>query len=156
MTSWQSFRDDGGEMAAKVEARFRNHKHHVMATLRADGSPRVSGTEVDLRSGQAFLGSMWQARKALDLLRDPRVAVHSNPTDEHMVGGDAKFSAVAAEVPDDDPDKVEVAEHQPDERFHLFRLELTEAVLTEVDEEAGLLHVHVWRPGQGVRTTSRK
>jgi hypothetical protein len=156
MSSWQMFTDEGGEMAAKVEARFRNHKHHVMATLRADGSPRVSGTEVDLRGGQAYLGSMWRARKALDLLRDPRVAVHSNPSDPDMVGGDAKFSAVAAEVPDDHPDKRAVAEHQPDDRFHMFRLDLTEVVLTEVDEAAGLLVVHVWQPGQGVIATSRR
>lgn len=155
MASWKTFCDEAPELAPEVEARFRANKHHIIATLRADGSPRVSGTEVDLRGGHAYLGSMWQARKALDLLRDPRVAVHSNPSDPDMVGGDAKFSAVATEVPDDDPDKAAIAEHQPDEQFHFFRLDLTEVALTEVDEEAGLLFVHLWRPGQPVQTTSR-
>jgi len=158
--TWQTFRDEAPEVAAKVEARFRAHTHHVMATLRADGSPRVSGTEVVLDGDDLFLGSMWRSRKALDLRRDPRVAVHSNPGDETMEGGDAKLSAFAAEVPDDHPAKVALRGEEadgdggPPEPFHLFRLDLREVVLTEVDQEAGVLHVHLWRPGHGISSTT--
>jgi hypothetical protein len=157
MATWKTFMEEAGELAEKVEARFRANTHHVMATIRADGAPRVSGTEVDLRGEHVYLGSMWRARKALDLQRDPRVAVHSNPSDSHMVGGDAKFSAVAEEVPDDDAAKADVrADQQPPEPFHLFRLDLLEVVLTEVDEDAQELHVHLWRPGWAIRTTVLK
>jgi hypothetical protein len=154
MTNWKTFEDEAPDMAGKVAARFRAHKHHVMATIRADGSPRMSGTEVELDSGEAYLGSMWRARKARDLLRDPRVAVHSNPGEETMEGGDAKFSATATEVPDGDPAKERIREVLgPPEPFHYFRLDLDDVVLTEADAEEGALYVHHWRPGAGVSTT---
>jgi hypothetical protein len=156
MASWKDFKDECPELAGKVEARLRAHKHHVMATVRRDGAPRVSGTEVEISDDELYLGSMWEARKALDLRRDPRLAVHANPGDDSMAGGDAKFSAIAVEVPDGDPAKERLRDDvAPPEPFHQFRLDLTEVVLTEVDQEAELLHVHLWRPGQGVRTTSR-
>jgi hypothetical protein len=156
MASWKDFKDECPELAGKVEARLRAHKHHVMATVRRDGAPRVSGTEVEISDDELFLGSMWEARKALDLRRDPRLAVHANPGDGSMAGGDAKFSAIAVEVVDGDPVDERLNDGDvPPEPSHRFRLDLTEVVLTEVDQEAELLHVHLWRPGEGVRTSSR-
>jgi hypothetical protein len=156
MASWKDFKDQCPELAGKVEARLRAHKHHVMATVRRDGAPRVSGTEVEISDDELHLGSMWEARKAIDLRRDPRLAVHANPGDGSMEGGDAKFSAIAVEVPDGGPAAEDVGDDGADaEPSHRFRLDLTEVVLTEVDQEAELLYVHLWRPGQGVRTTSR-
>jgi hypothetical protein len=154
MANWKTFVEEAPEMAAAVVARLTAHKHHVMATLRADGSPRVSGTEVVITDDELYLGSMWRARKALDLLRDPRVAVHSNPGDESMDGGDARLDARATEVHDGDPAKESVRTTvQPPEPFHLFRLDLVDVVLIEVDHDAEALITHLWRPGAGVTTT---
>jgi hypothetical protein len=154
MTNWKTFEDEAPDMAAKVGARLRAHKHHVMATLRADGSPRVSGTEVELFEGEAYIGSMWQARKARDLMRDGRVAVHSNPGEETMEGGDAKFSASATEVPDGHPAKERIRDVLgPPEPFPFFRLDLHDVVLTEIRPEEDALLVHLWRPGREVTTT---
>ena len=77
-----------------MEARLRAHRHRVLATLRRDGSPRVSGTEVQLHddgpaAGMLLLGSMPRSRKGADMAHDPRVALHSNPGDGSMVGADA-------------------------------------------------------------------
>ena len=72
-----------------------------MATLRADGAPRISGTEVEFEDGQVFLGSGDDARKTLDLLRDPRVAIHSptrDPESESSWAGEAKLNGVAVQV----------------------------------------------------------
>ncbi len=55
------------------------HQHKVIATLRRDGSPRVSGNELRFIDGEVWLGMMPGSVKALDLLRDPRVAVHGAP-----------------------------------------------------------------------------
>ena len=157
MANWMTFTTEAPDLAEKVEARLRAHTHHVMATLRVDGSPRVSGTEVEIDSDELYIGSMWHARKALDLLRDGRMAVHTNPGDETMDGGDAKLRATAILVDDGEPAKEDRRqENQALEPYHLFRLELEDVVLTEVDQEAEMLHVHLWRPGRGVRTTSRR
>jgi hypothetical protein len=156
MTSWQQFSDEAPELAQAIGARFTATKHHVLATLRADGSPRVSGTEVRVYRDQLTLGSMWQARKALDLQRDGRFALHANPGDGSMTGGDAKISGHATEV----TDAAELAAYfdnvNPPEPSHLFRLELHDATLTTVDEEAGILYVRTWRPGEEVRVFERR
>ena len=86
------------ELALAVRARFEATKHHVLATLRSDGAPRVSGTEVIIGGDVLALGSMWRAVKALDLRRDGRFALHSNPGDGSMEGGDAKVSGTAVEL----------------------------------------------------------
>ncbi|MET7468822.1 pyridoxamine 5'-phosphate oxidase family protein [Micromonospora sp. NPDC005222] len=82
MTWWSDLVAAEPEFAARVRARFAVRKHGTMATVRRDGSPRISGTEFEFGDdGQLRLGSMAGAVKALDLRRDPRVALHS-PTED--------------------------------------------------------------------------
>ncbi|SHM97975.1 pyridoxamine 5'-phosphate oxidase [Cryptosporangium aurantiacum] len=155
MAKWEQFSAEAPELAEAVKARFTATKHHVMATLRADGSPRVSGTEVDFFGPDLIMGSMWQARKALDLRRDGRVAIHANPGDGTMAGGDGKISGVAVEVVDKEELAAFVDDRHPPEPFHLFRIDLREAVLTSVDHERNLMIVELWRPGRPVQRTER-
>ena len=81
MASWADFEQAKPEFAARVRALLSARKHLTMATLRADGSPRISGTEVEFAGGELRIGSMPGAVKALDLRRDPRVAIHG-PTND--------------------------------------------------------------------------
>jgi hypothetical protein len=144
---WVTFTAEAPDLAAAVEARLRATKHHVLATLRADGSPRVSGTEVDLWEGELVAGSMWGAVKARDLLRDGRFAVHANPGDGSMEGGDAKVSGVAEAIEDPEVLGRYVGDRHPPEPFHLFRLRLTDAVLTALHPDGDRLVVTTWHPG---------
>jgi hypothetical protein len=95
-----------------------------------------------------WIGSMPGARKALDLRRDSRMALHS-PTvdppegDESAWAGEAKLAGVAVEVPRTDSD----------DTSHRFRIALTEAVLTRVAGD-GLL-ITSWHPGRGVQEHRR-
>ena len=70
MATWEEFSAEAPELAAAARRGFQAARHHVLATLRRDGSPRVSGTEVDFRGPDLALGSMGGARKAADLRRD--------------------------------------------------------------------------------------
>ena len=70
----------------------------MLGTLRADGSPRLSGIEVTFRDGDLWLGMMPDSLKALDLRRDPRVALHSATVDPELVEGDARISGLAVEA----------------------------------------------------------
>ena len=58
------------ELAAAVQRCFDAHIHKTLATLRTDGSPRVSGQEMSFRDGNVWLGMMPDSRKARDLQRD--------------------------------------------------------------------------------------
>src|SRR4051812_36828056 len=156
MSDWKQITEQAPELAGRVEHAFAQHKHKVMATLRADGSPRISGTELDFTDEGVWLGSMPGAMKALDLQRDPRVAVHSAPIDLTMVIPDVKIAGRAIELTDE-AEKQAWAGARPDGvppgPFHLFRLDITEVVATWVADDQ--LHVESWREGRGVARVAR-
>ena len=154
MTSWRNLADDAPDLAARVRSRLEAHQHHVLATVTLIGSPRVSGTEVGWWDEHLWMGSMWRSRKALDLRSDPRFALHSNPGDGSMAGGDAKINGTAREVAKDDPQRIALIEKvSPPEPFHLFWLDLSQVVLTSLDGDR--LRIETWRPGQGVSVQER-
>ena len=155
MASWQELTQDAPEFAARVQARFDAGTNKTLATLRRDGSPRISATELAFADGQVSLGMMPRSVKLADVRRDPRVAVHS-PTLEppkDMAGwlGDAKLAGVLVQI---DPP----GEPHPEGAF--FRLDVTEAVLTYVTNSqpggpVDLLVVESWHPGVGHRRRAR-
>src|SRR3954467_11068882 len=98
MARWREIESSEPAFAERVKARFDAHKHKTMATLRKDGSPRISGTECRFEDGELWIGSMWKAGKALDLQRDPRFAMHSATVDPDDWGGEAKIAGTAEEI----------------------------------------------------------
>jgi hypothetical protein len=119
-----------------------------MATLRRDGSPRISGTEVEFAGGQLQIGSMSGAVKALDLQRDPRVAIHG-PTEDPPPGaparwiGEAKIAGIATEVE---------SESTP----HRFIVDVREAVITHLNEAGNRLVIESWTAERGYRSLERE
>lgn len=153
--TWASFASAEPDFARTVEERFRAFTHHVLVTLRRDGSPRTCGLEADLRHGELWLGMMYGSLKARDLHRDPRFALQANPGEgTGMGGGDVRISGRAYEVPDGPEKSAYTKEAEPPEPFHLFRTELTEVVRTYVEDETYLV-VQVWKPGEPVRVIKR-
>jgi hypothetical protein len=132
MVAWLEVEADAPEFAARVRELFQARKHKTMATLRADGAPRISGIETQIGEHVTF-GSMSGSRKLADLTRDPRLALHSPSVDppERDPGawvGEAKISGRA--VPTEDG----------------FRVDITEVALTYLD---GGLVIESWHPGRG-------
>ncbi|AWE54725.1 pyridoxamine 5'-phosphate oxidase family protein [Streptomyces nigra] len=153
--NWSAFVTAEPELARLVEARFGAFTHHVLATLRKDGSPRTSGLEVRFLDGELWLGMMPDSLKALDLRRDPRFALQANPGEgQTMGGGDVRIAGRAVEVEDPAQKAAYGEEVEPPEPFHLFRAELTEVVRTYVEDEKYLV-VQVWKPGGQVRVIRR-
>ncbi|MFE0672819.1 pyridoxamine 5'-phosphate oxidase family protein [Streptomyces sp. NPDC058867] len=153
--SWADFATAEPELARTVEERFGAFTHHVLATLRKDGSPRTTGLEVAFRGGELWLGMMPDSLKALDLRRDPRFALQANPGEgQSMGGGDVRISGRAFKVEDPAEKAAYAEEVEPPEPFHLFRTELTEVVRTSVEDEKYLV-LQVWKPGEPVRVIKR-
>jgi hypothetical protein len=160
MASWKEIEAAAPELAGRARAAFDAHKHKLLATLRRDGSPRISGIEATFADGELWLGMMPGSRKALDLRRDPRLAVHSAsldpPEDPTTWPGDAKLAGRAVEV--DDPalkERFAGGGGQPDEP-HLFRVDITEVVHTRVGDPADHLVIELWQPDQDVRRRQRR
>ena len=147
MVSWSEVGADAPEFAGRVQQALTRGKHMTMATLRADGAPRISGTELEVSEGELWLGSMPGARKALDLLRDPRIAVHgptADPPDEPTGWiGEAKVAGRAMAVPHDDSS-------------HRFRIDVDEVVFTHLNAAGDRLVVESWHPGRGLRVVERE
>ncbi|TDO08965.1 pyridoxamine 5'-phosphate oxidase [Mycobacterium sp. BK086] len=151
MTTWRDVQAAEPEFAQRVQALFDAHKHKTIATLRADGSPRISGIETTFEDGEVSFGSMPNARKGSDLRRDPRFALHSATVDpvegeeaqwpgEAKIAGRAIHSGPIVDGPDGDA----------------FRADITEVVLTHLNPEATLLVIEWWTPAHGLRTIERE
>ena len=163
MATWDDVTKAAPELAAAVRRSFDAHIHKTLATLRTDGSPRVSGQEMSFRDGDVWLGMMPDSRKARDLQRDPRLAVHSATADPTMAGGDAKLSGHAVEVTDRETfdrfvghERDEKGEAPP-EPFHLFRVDVDEIVLTTLGgDPPDHLVIETWRERRGVSRVERR
>lgn len=132
--------------AGRVKELLAAHPHHVVATVRQDGSPRVGGTNVFVADGALWIGMMPQAARIADLRRDPRCAIHSAPLDEHLTLGDVRLRLFADEA---DPERA-AALLGPDHPGDgvVFVLSVVEASIVRVDGTA--LVIDVWRPGSGL------
>ena len=94
MPSWRYVVEAEPEFAGRVRALFEAGRHKTIATLRADGSPRISGIECEFTDdGELQFGSMTGARKGIDLHRDPRFALHG-PTFHPVEGQNNSETAV--------------------------------------------------------------
>jgi len=150
MTAWADVERMETEFANTVRALFEAHRHKTIATLRTDGSPRISGIEAAFVDGELTFGSMPHARKGADLQRDPRFALHSatvDPVDGAESGwpGEAKVSGRA--VPVTGPAGAQDGD--------LFRADIAEVVHTHLDEKATMLVVEWWTPEGGLRRVER-
>jgi Pyridoxamine 5'-phosphate oxidase len=149
VTTWRDVQEAAPELATQVQALFDSHRHKTIATLRADGSPRISGIECAFEGGELVFGSMARARKGADLRRDPRFALHSatiDPVDgqEAAWPGEAKIAGRAVVVGDGGTDG------------DRFRADITEVVHTHLDPAATLLVVDWWTPERGLRKVERE
>jgi hypothetical protein len=146
------------EFADRVRAAFDAHRHKVLATLRADGSPRVSGIEMSFVDGEPWLAGMPQSVKFADLRRDPRFALHGGSADPDTFTADAKLSGRATEVTDpEERRQFGAAAGVPAElgAFELFRVDMEQVVLVALNDEKTALVVSSWRPGRGLSRTER-
>ena len=158
MTSFADVEAEEPEFAARVRAAFDKHGHKILATLRADGAPRVSGIEMHFVEGEPWLAGMPDSVKFTDLRRDPRFALHSGSDEPDQFSADAKLSGRAYEVTDPgERRRYAAAAKIPEGQmgFALFRVDLDQVVLTALDEEKTALIISSWRPGRGLTSTSR-
>ena len=153
MARWAEVEREAPELTARAREIFAAHKHKTMATLRRDGSPRISGTEADFDEGELWFGSMPNAVKALDLRRDPRFALHSAAVDDSLRLGDAKVAGRAEEVHDEALKAKRSGPEGPAGPYHLFRADLLEVVVTRVAGRR--LVIESWHPGRGVERRER-
>ena len=151
MAAWKDVEQAEPGFAARVRRLFEAGRHKTIATLRADGSPRISGIECEFADGQLRFGSMPGARKGADLRRDPRFALHGpvvHPEQGKEAGwpGEAKIAGRA----------VLAGPAGDGSAGDLFVADIGEVVITRLNPEATLLVIESWTPQRGLRVAERE
>ena len=164
MPSWNAIEEAEPDFAARVRRLFDAGRHKTLATLRADGSPRISGIECEFANGDLRFGSMGGARKGADLRRDPRFALHG-PTFHPQEGkerdwpGEAKITGRALPAgpvtTDEQSETHEQGEQSEQPDGEMFLADITEVVITGLNAEASKLVVESWTPARGLRRVER-
>jgi hypothetical protein len=145
LSSWAEFESAEPKFAGRVRKLMTSRKHLTMATVRKDGSPRISGTEVEFTKNHLQIGSMSRAVKAMDLMRDGRVAIHgptNEPTKSGTWRGEAKIAGRATEVPTRGGS-------------HTFRIDIQEVVITRLNDAHNGLVIESWTSGRGYQARER-
>lgn len=142
-TSWADVEAAAPELAAAAQARFAANRHHVFASLRPDGSPRLNGTEVRFADGHVQLGMMVRSHKLADVERDPRIEVHSAPLEDDLAHGDARIHGRAVYLAP-----------AGEAEGSMYAIDIEQVVLVQVQGEE--LVVTHWTPDGGRRETRRQ
>ncbi|NUS42183.1 MAG: pyridoxamine 5'-phosphate oxidase family protein [Mycobacteriaceae bacterium] len=163
MTSWAEFTESAPRIAAVFTRRHAATKNLcMMATLRADGSPRISPLEPRMSGGELILAGMPNTRKFDDLLRDPRFCLHTATVDTMVGDGDAKLWGTVV----DRVDAKELQRRFAEELFaesgfdirdrpfdHFFLADIAGASTVEVADNH--LEITIWKPGHPERVVER-
>jgi hypothetical protein len=153
---WDEFAAAAPELAALGEERLRGRELCLVGSLRANGWPRISPVEPEFVDGELMLGMMWRSPKALDLLRDPRLVVHSVVSRREGDEGDFKLYARAVQV--DDPTvraryretiKARIGWEPEEPHYHLFAIDVESAGFVTFAE--GNRFGMAWDPAGGLR-----
>ena len=153
--SWTDFEQADPTLARRVLGRLDCHRHAILATLRADGSPRLSGMEAPVRSGHLWLAMTPGSLKALDLARDPRFSLHSSLDSEDLPEGDARIDGITVPADPDQQGEFVSGHRHPIEDSSMMVLYvglIRRVVLVRVWQDS--LLIESWTPSGG-RSTQR-
>ncbi len=156
---WHEFEAACPELAGLAVERFTKDQLVLLGTNRPDGWPRISPCELDFAAGELFLGMMWQSWKARDLLRDPRISVHSLPSGKDNPAGDIKLYGRVVDVTDPEQRSAFIEaitariDWAPTEPYHLFALDVAHGGHIRFGD--GMITTWVWDPESGLEQAQR-
>jgi hypothetical protein len=153
---WAEFAAACPDLSSLGEERLRGRELCLVGTLRRNGWPRISPVEPEFVDGELMLGMMWRSPKALDLLRDPRLVVHSVVSSRMGNEGDFKLYGRAVSV--EDPErraryratiKARIDWEPEEPNYHVFAVDVDSAGFVTFAE--GNRYGLAWDPGRGLR-----
>lgn len=152
---WSDMESSQPRLAALARKRLTGPGVVLVATIRRDGTPRLSPVEPLLLDGDLWLSMMWQSRKARDLLRDPRILVHSVIASRDGADGELKLRGTARAENDPAVQRryagivaASLGWSPEPGWFHLFAVDIASVTFISYDEATGDQHVAMWPPGR--------
>lgn len=155
MVMWHEFEGVVPAFAGEISNCLAQRRHCTLATLRSDGSPRLSGTELSLFDGNVYFAVQPGAQRLRDLDADTRIAVHivAPDTDPENAGqwrGDVRIDGRAIRVDDQQRAAWCAAQMRPvpDVAFALYCIDIAAVVWVHISEDGAELFVDSWRAGR--------
>jgi hypothetical protein len=155
--TWLDLELAAPEIAEPGKARLQETRVALLATLRRDGSPRISPVEPFFAERQLLFGAMAWTLKVQDLERDPRCTFHSAVTGPNAGEGELKLYGRAIEAGDDLRAACRDAwwTEEPHEAARVFTLTIEEAAFVTWGYESGEMTLRRWSPDAGFKTSQR-
>jgi len=94
--TWAELEAAAPDIALRGRELLDRFQFVLVGTLTKDGSPRVNPCEAYVIDGHLLLNMMPRSLKALDLLRDPRIYVHTPVTSKDGTEGEFKLAGRAS------------------------------------------------------------
>ena len=142
---WHDFEDVEPKLAGVCRESFLRHPHHVLATIRSSGAPRVGGTNVFFNDGHLWFGATRTSGRVRDLRSRPDCALHSAPLDKDLVIPDIQIDGLAKEAPSNLADKW-LSDHEGDDGV-AFVMDIR--CVTVLSVESSALRIETWSPRDG-------
>ena len=147
---WAQFKQSAPDLATLAEERFQRHGLVLIGTLRRNGWPRISPVEPLIVHGILYLGMTHRSRKALDLLRAPRITLQTIITNKDGTEGEIKLYGQAQDIQSPQTRRTYLqAVHRElgydlpgDEPFHLFAVDIESAAYVVIED--GEQKLRVW------------
>jgi Pyridoxamine 5'-phosphate oxidase len=150
---WSDFEHGQPQLAGLARQRLIEPGVLLVATIRRDGTPRLSPVEPMVMDGDLWLSMMWQSTKARDLMRDPRLLLHSVITNRDGTEGELKLRCTARAEDDRavqrryaDTVAVTLGWDPDPGRFHLFAIDVEHVTFIRYDSASGDQFVAMWPP----------
>ena len=145
MLTWAELEEATPEIAAHGRKLLERDQFAFFGTLAKDGSPRVNPAETHIIDGHLLTNMMPRSLKALDLLRDPRLYLHTAVATKGGTEGEFKLAGRAIAVDDGalrqrlDDLFWQMINWRPDPDSHYFEVRATRAAYHRYgDEEVAL------------------
>ena len=154
---WRDLETAAPEIADLGRKRLEQARVALLATLRKDGSPRISPVEPYLTQGHLLFGAMSWSLKTRDLLRDPRCVLHSAISGPDSGEGELKLYGRATEADDQTRDSCQEGWwlSRPRDAATVFAVNIEQATFISWDTEHGQMTVRRWSPQRGLTETRR-
>ncbi len=128
---WSELERTQPRLAALGQRKLGDAGVVLVGTLRRGGLPRISPVEPLFWRGDLWLCMGWGSLKAKDLMRDPRILIHSIVASRDGTDGEFKVRGSAI-LDEDEPTQAAFAEEvsrrlgwKPEPgKFHLFRVDV--------------------------------
>ena len=152
---WSELEQNQGSLAELGKTLLIKPGVVLVGTIRRDGSPRISPVEPFVMDGELMLSMMWGSKKAADLMRDPRILVHSIVVGRDGGEGEFKVRGTARLVENLTLQRRYAAAVSADlgwtpepGRFHLFLIDIDEVTFIRYDQPTGDQYVATWPPAR--------